>query len=88
MCGGGDLGVWHFIRGSFFTSDNLSVQVFIEMPFTIKSIECPTHKIKIKVCQNLLGLSVFWQIDGLGKDSYTNREFCENEEGWRTCTQP
>ncbi len=32
-------------------SDNLSVQVFVEMPFDIKSIECPTHKIKMKVSE-------------------------------------
>ena len=48
MCVGG-LGVWPTIGGFLSSSDDLSVQVFIEMPFTIKSIECPTHKIKIKV---------------------------------------
>ena len=30
-------------------SDKLSVQIFVEMPFDIKDIECPTHKIKMKV---------------------------------------
>ena len=32
-----------------FLSDNFSLQVFVEMPFDIKNIECPTHKIKMKV---------------------------------------
>ena len=41
-------------------SDKLSVQIFVEMPFDIKDIECPTHKIKMKVselerCLSLLG---------------------------------
>ena len=30
-------------------SGDLSVQVFVEMPFEIKSIESPSHKIKMKV---------------------------------------
>lgn len=30
-------------------SDDLSIQVSVEMPFPIKTLECPTHKIKIKV---------------------------------------
>ena len=32
-------------------SDKLSVQIFVEMPFDIKDIECPTHKIKMKVSE-------------------------------------
>ncbi len=35
----------------FFRSDNFSVQIFVEMPFEIKDIESPTHKIKMKVTQ-------------------------------------
>ena len=31
-------------------SANVSVQVSVEMPFDIKCIESPTHKIKMKVC--------------------------------------
>lgn len=27
---------------------DISVEVSVEMPFDIKTIECPTHKIKIK----------------------------------------
>ena len=30
-------------------SGDLSVQVFVEMPFEIKTIESPSHKIKMKV---------------------------------------
>ena len=32
-------------------SDKLSVQIFVKMPFDIKDIECPTHKIKMKVSE-------------------------------------
>ncbi len=32
------------------SSDDLSIQVFVKMPFPIKTIECPTHNIKMKVC--------------------------------------
>ena len=34
---------------SFPHSANVSVQVAVEMPFDIKTIESPTHKVKIKV---------------------------------------
>ena len=35
---------------NFICSGELSVQVAVEMPFDIKTIESPTHKIKLKVC--------------------------------------
>ena len=35
-------------------SGDLSVQVFVEMPFEIKSIESPSHKIKMKVSKIFL----------------------------------
>ena len=29
--------------------DNVSIQVAVEMPFDIKTIDCPSHKIRTKV---------------------------------------
>lgn len=34
-------------------SGDLSLQLFVEMPFEIKSIESPSHKIKMKVTNSL-----------------------------------
>ena len=33
----------------FLSSGEITVQVAVEMPFPIRSIESPTHKIKMKV---------------------------------------
>ena len=38
---------------SFPHSGSVSVQVAVEMPFDIKTIESPTHKVKIKVSGEL-----------------------------------
>ena len=38
----------------------VSIQVSVEMPFDIRSIECPTHKVKIKVCCNENQLEITW----------------------------
>ena len=35
--------------GFGFCSGELSIQVAVEMPFDIKTIDSPTHKIKMKV---------------------------------------
>ena len=53
--------MWQLICIVFFQSDvdtikvdddegkEVSIQVSVEMPFDIRSIECPTHQVKIKV---------------------------------------
>ena len=33
-----------------YTHSDVSVQVAVEMPFKIRTIESPTHKLRIKVC--------------------------------------
>ena len=43
----------------FFSSKNFSVHVSVEMPFDIKQIESPTHKIKIKVRSYTCGEHAF-----------------------------
>ena len=35
------------------THSDVSVQVAVEMPFKIRTIESPTHKLRMKVCYQL-----------------------------------
>ena len=37
-----------------YTHSDVSIQVAVEMPFKIRTIESPTHKLRIKVHKSLL----------------------------------
>ncbi|XP_064404134.1 protein mono-ADP-ribosyltransferase PARP4-like isoform X3 [Halichondria panicea] len=74
-------------------SDNLSVQVSIEMPFTIKTLECPTHMIKIKqtasmatveVCEGSVLGSGFTLLVGLA-EIHVPRMWVEEDKGHSAC---
>ena len=38
---------------------DVSIQVAIEMPFDIRSITCPTHRVRSKVCYFVVALTTF-----------------------------
>ena len=52
-------------RVSGVVSSEFSVQVAVEMPFDIRTIQSPSHELRIKVCTmklHLFDLLLFWAL--------------------------
>ena len=43
-----------------YTHSDVSVQVAVEMPFKIRTVESPTHKLRFKVCILLYYVVMFY----------------------------